>query len=63
MDRRDFIRNSLLVAGNIVATGALGANILRNEENRLKKSTDMDYVTLNNGVRMPCAWAQSDMSM
>lgn len=53
MDRRDFIRNSLLVAGNIIATGALGANILRNEENRLKKSTDMDYVTLNNGVRMP----------
>ena len=53
MNRRDFIRHSLLVAGSLAATRALGTNPFSNEKQKNKENIMMDYVTLNNGVQMP----------
>lgn len=51
MDRRDFLRKSLLAAGGVMASQAFGSSVLANET--VKGGKNMDYVTLNNGVRMP----------
>ena len=54
MDRRNFIRQSLLAAGGLVATRAFGESGFGMERtNRTDMDMKMDYVTLNNGVRMP----------
>ncbi len=53
MDRRSFIKRSLLAAGSLAATHALGANLFSNKERNNKENIMMDYVTLNNGVQMP----------
>lgn len=54
MDRRDFLKHSLLAAGSMLAAEAFGiTNRLTGNDSETKKDTKMDYVTLNNGVRMP----------
>ena len=51
MNRRDFIKQSLFATGSIIASQALGAiNLIENEPT---KNITMDYVTLNNVVQMP----------
>lgn len=52
MDRRDFIKQSLLATGSMMAAGAFGMNAFGQNEPDTAKVT-MDFVTLNNGVRMP----------
>ena len=53
MDRRDFIKRSLAVAGGMVAGRVLGAANMLNDELTKKGGYTMDYVTLNNDVQMP----------
>lgn len=53
MDRRDFIRRSLTVAGGLVVSHTMGNATILNKGLIRKGSNEMDYVTLNNGVRMP----------
>ena len=54
MDRRDFIKRSLLAAGGMAVAQTLGAvNVFQGNESKTKKDMTMDYVTLNNGVHMP----------
>lgn len=52
MDRRDFIKQSLLATGSMMAAGAFGMNAFGQNEPDTAKVT-MDFVTLNNDVRMP----------
>lgn len=53
MDRRDFIKRSLAVAGSMVAGRVLGTANMLNDELTKKGGYTMDYVTLNNDVQMP----------
>ena len=62
MNRRDFIRHSLLVAGSLAATRALGTNPFSNEKQKNKENIMMDYVTLNNGVRVCIASNQNRLA-
>lgn len=54
MDRRDFIRKTLLAAGGLMSARVFGAGTPPTAAGKTTKGkTEMDYVTLNNGVRMP----------
>lgn len=53
MDRRNFIKHSLMAAGSMMAAQTLGTALsLTSNNSATKKDTNMDYVTLNNGVQM-----------
>ena len=52
MDRRNFIKQSLLATGSMVTAGVFGMNAFGQSEPYTAKAA-MDFVMLNNGVRMP----------
>lgn len=58
MDRRSFIKTSLMAASGMVASQAFGNGIFTasaqaEAANASQMAAAMDYVTLNNGVKMP----------
>lgn len=54
MDRRDFLKKTVTVAGGIAASRLLGeTNVLAAGRSISNTDPIMDYATLNNGIRMP----------
>ncbi len=53
MDRRDFLKKTAVVAGGIVANHVFAGTNILDEVPTANAASSMDYVTLNNGVRMP----------
>ena len=54
MDRRDFLKKTVTVAGGIAASRLLGeTNVLAAGRSISSPDPFMDYAPLNNGIRMP----------